>query len=82
MEVGDSEEWRKESGLLIAGTRTVPQAASKRIWGDAGFRLFLSHKAEVKSETGELKDRLQLFEKSRALWPIKIFIRRKHGRMK
>lgn len=61
MAIGESDEWRKESGLLIAGTRPVPPDAGKRIWGDSGFRVFLSHKAEVKTETSELKDRLKPF---------------------
>jgi hypothetical protein len=61
MEVGQDHEWRKESGLLLAGKRVIPPDASKRIWGDGGFRLFFSHKSEVKKETGELKDRLRLF---------------------
>ena len=51
-------EWRKDSGLLIATQRVVPAAATKRIWGDDGFRLFLSHKSEVKKQTAELKEKL------------------------
>jgi hypothetical protein len=61
MEVAEDSEWRKESGLLVAGKRVVPVDATKRIWGDQGFRLFLSHKSEVKKETAELKDCLHLF---------------------
>ena len=61
MEVGDDHEWRKESGLLVAGRRPVSPDATKRIWGDEGFRVFLSHKAEVKKETAELKNRISLF---------------------
>ena len=61
MEVGDDHEWRKESGLLVTGRRPVSPDATKRIWGDEGFRVFLSHKAEVKKETAELKNRLSLF---------------------
>lgn len=40
--------------------RSVPQTAIKRIWKE-GFRLFLSHKAEVKVETAELRDTLKYF---------------------
>jgi hypothetical protein len=61
MEVGESGEWRKDSGLLLMGMRAVSPVATKRIWGEEGFRVFLSHKAEVKKETAELKDRLLLF---------------------
>jgi len=61
MEVAEDHEWRKESGLLVAGKRVVPPDATKRIWGDDGFRVFLSHKSEVKKETAALKDGLQLF---------------------
>jgi len=61
MEVGEDPEWRRDSGLLLAGKRVIPPDASKRIWGDGGFRLFFSHKSEVKKETGELKDQLQAF---------------------
>lgn len=61
MEVGDDHEWRMSSGLLLSSRRTVPESATKRIWGDAGFRVFLSHKTEVKKETAELKESLRLF---------------------
>ncbi len=61
MEVAEDHEWRKESGLLVAGKRVVPPDATKRIWGDDGFRVFLSHKSEVKKEAAALKDELRLF---------------------
>lgn len=61
MGVAEDHEWRKESGLLINGKRDVPPDATKRIWGDDGFRVFLSHKSEVKMETAALKDGLRLF---------------------
>jgi hypothetical protein len=61
MEIGEDHEWRKESGLLLAGKRANPPHATKRIWGEEGFRVFLSHKSEVKKETAELKERLRLF---------------------
>lgn len=54
-------EWRKESGLLSVGKRAVTADATKRIWGKEGFRIFLSHKSEVKVETAKLKERLKLF---------------------
>lgn len=61
MEVVENGEWRKDSGLLLSGKRAVPPDATKRIWGDNGFRLFLSHKSEVKKETAILKDSLRMF---------------------
>lgn len=61
MEAAVDHEWRKESGLLMVGKRAVPPDATKRIWGDDGFRVFLSHKSEVKKETAVLKDGLRLF---------------------
>ncbi|SCX50290.1 toll/interleukin-1 receptor domain-containing protein [Nitrosospira sp. Nsp1] len=61
MEDAANQEWRNESGLLIDGKRQAPPDATKRIWGDASFRLFLSHKTEVKKETTTVKDGLRLF---------------------
>lgn len=61
MEVAEDYEWRKDSGLLLTGKRVVAPDATKRIWGDDGFRVFLSHKSEVKQETADLKGRLRLF---------------------
>jgi hypothetical protein len=61
LQAGKDHEWRKESGLLLAGTRLVSTIAETRIWGDDGFRVFLSHKSEVKKETADLKLRLGLF---------------------
>lgn len=61
MEVVADHDWRKASGLLLDGQRIVAPEASKRIWGDDGFRVFLSHKTEVKKETAALKDGLRLF---------------------
>src|SRR5665213_2557369 len=54
----EDQDWRRKSGLLQAGQRRVPPDAVKRIWGSAGYRVFLSHKAEVKQQTAELKERL------------------------
>lgn len=61
MEAGEDHDWRQESGLLHDGTRVVAPDATKRIWGERGFRIFLSHKSEVKVQTAELKERLKLF---------------------
>jgi hypothetical protein len=61
MEVSEESEWRRDSGLLLAGKRVVLPDATQRIWGDSGFRLFLSHKAGAKKEAAELKARLSAF---------------------
>jgi hypothetical protein len=61
MESSASDDWRKESGLLITGKKIVSSDTAEDIWGDDGFRVFLSHKTEVKRETTELKMRLQKF---------------------
>ncbi len=59
MQEAENQDWRRKSGLLLqAGERIVPPDAAKRIWGNAGYRVFLSHKAEVKRKTGELKESL------------------------
>lgn len=54
-------DWRKESGLLVTATRTVAPEATKRVWQDDSYRIFLSHKSEVKRETAKLKSRLGCF---------------------
>ena len=61
MEAIEDHDWRKESGLLQSGKRFVLPEAEKRIWGDEGFRLFLSHKSDVKKESADLKERLHIF---------------------
>ncbi len=61
MEAGEDHEWRRDSGLLLTSKRTVTPDATKRIWGDKGFRVFLSHKSEVKKKTADLKGQLSLF---------------------
>jgi TIR domain len=60
-DVTENGDWRQESGLLKLAARSVAPDGVKRIWGDEGFRLFLSHKAEVKKETAALKERLGLY---------------------
>lgn len=61
IEVTEDQDWRKESGLLFSGQRVIAPEAESRVWGDEGYRVFLSHKTEVKKETTELKERLQPF---------------------
>lgn len=54
-------DWRKGSGLLIPKRQAISEPVQKRIWGDKGFRVFLSHKTEVKKQTAQLKAKLKLF---------------------
>lgn len=61
MEALADRDWRRESGVLQSGQRTIAPDASRRIWGEDGYRVFLSHKTEVKKEAAELKAQLRLF---------------------
>lgn len=61
IEVAEDQDWRKESGMLMIGKRTISPEATSRVWGDEGYRVFLSHKNEVKKEAAELKEKLKLF---------------------
>jgi hypothetical protein len=62
MEVAEDSDWRQDSGLLITTSRTVAPESATRIWGDdRGFRLFLSHKSEVKKEAAQLQEDLKVF---------------------
>lgn len=60
MDIQEDGDWRQESGLLLTPGIAPSKGLSERIWGD-GFRVFLSHKSEVKRETSELKEALSLF---------------------
>ncbi|HVK38363.1 MAG TPA: toll/interleukin-1 receptor domain-containing protein [Candidatus Kapabacteria bacterium] len=55
------DDWRRRSGLLLAGTRKLATSSLSRIWGDCGYRIFLSHKSEVKRETAAVKQQLARF---------------------
>ncbi len=61
VEVPDDQDWRKDSGVLLARNRTIPDPVAKRLWEEKCFRVFLSHKTEVKKETSKLKSVLRLF---------------------
>lgn len=61
MEVPEDHDWRKDSGLLITHNRVIPDPVASRIWDKNCFRVFLSHKSEVKKETAGLKDKLKLY---------------------
>ncbi|MCX5888657.1 MAG: toll/interleukin-1 receptor domain-containing protein [Deltaproteobacteria bacterium] len=61
MEDVQDQDWRKESGLLLTGQRIILPEAQSRIWGDEGYRVFFSHKAEVKKTAAWLKNKLNIF---------------------
>jgi hypothetical protein len=61
LDVPEDSDWRQASGLLITGTRQVSANATKRLWAEDHFRLFLSHKDAVKREAAELRDKLKYF---------------------
>lgn len=61
MDAPAESDWRAASGLSLVTSRTVTGPQAKRIWADESFRLFLSHKAQVKEQVGALKDALRVF---------------------
>jgi hypothetical protein len=61
MEERKDRDWRSESGVLLPQQRTATPETAERIWGREGYRVFLSHKAEVKAEAAGLKERLAVF---------------------
>ena len=54
-------DWRKKSGLLVSEEHTVTVEEEARIWEQGCYRVFLSHKAEVKIEVAKLKDELGVY---------------------
>jgi hypothetical protein len=61
MEISEDNDWRKESGLLKTQKKLVPNPVANRIWDKNCFRVFLSHKTEVKKETAKLKEKLKVY---------------------
>lgn len=57
----ENHDWRRDSGALLGSMRAATPAAADRIWGATGYRVFLSHKTEVKRQTSELKSQLEIF---------------------
>lgn len=53
-------DWRLQTGLIPSASQLAQASAdsSRRIWGDSPLRVFLSHRAEFKVETKQLKDEL------------------------
>lgn len=61
MQTGEDRDWRRDSGALHTALRTVVPSAAKRIWGENTYRVFLSHKNDVKKPTAALSESLKLF---------------------
>jgi hypothetical protein len=62
MQLNEDADWREQSGVLIAASKAVAPSKAKRIWSvDTAFRLFISHKTEVKRDVSNLKTGLALF---------------------
>ncbi len=63
MEPLESDDWRKKSGLLRPQTAyvSVPPKSLARLWDVGQVRVFLSHKAEYKKGTSQLKDCLKRY---------------------
>ena len=57
----NDNDWRSDSGLLVKGKLSVSPAIQKRIWGEGKFRLFLSHKSQIKTKVAELKKELEVY---------------------
>ena len=56
----ETSEWRRDSGFLLDGGQSVSSRAAKKIWGE-GYRIFISHRTEVKNEVATLKEELAQF---------------------
>ena len=61
MERSSDTEWRQESGALLLSNRIVAPGEMERLWEAGCYRVFLSHKAQVKVETAALKNALRPF---------------------
>jgi hypothetical protein len=61
MEIAEDHDWRKESGVLLSNKKMVLPESERRIWEDGKYRVFLSHKSEVKADVAEVKEKLKLF---------------------
>ena len=61
MEIAEDQDWRKESGLLLTGQRTIAPEAVSRVWGMKATVYFSVTRMTSKKETAELKEKLKLF---------------------
>jgi TIR domain len=55
------EQFRAIANRLSTGRHITTPADQTRIWGENTYRVFLSHKSEIKKQTGELKEQLEVF---------------------
>ena len=55
----EKSDWRVDSGLLLAGRSAPSTAAQRAVWGNSGFRIFLSHLSAHKVGTSKLKETLE-----------------------
>lgn len=60
MQKVENGDWRQASGALRGERRQIPVQTSQRIWGE-GYRVFLSHKVNVKKKTAAVKEALKPF---------------------
>lgn len=58
LEIEDDQnsDWREQSGLLSGPQKRVSPTSEQRIWIPGLFRVFLSHKTEVKREVAQIKE--------------------------
>ena len=62
LQLDEDHDWQKESGLFLEGQRNIAPDSANRVWGEEMYyRVFLSHKNEVKKKTAALKENLKLF---------------------
>jgi len=61
MEIAEDDDWRKESGLLLIRKRSISPDTIKRIWENDGYKVFLSHKADLKKDAAILKEKLKKY---------------------
>lgn len=61
MQLLEDDDWREKSGLVLHAKKRISNNILERIWKPAYLRAFLSHKAEHKTEAGELKVKLEKY---------------------
>jgi hypothetical protein len=55
------EKCRATAARLLGGPKQASNADEIGIWGESGYRVFLSHKGGVKKRTSGLKDELEIY---------------------
>jgi len=61
MRLIENDNWRQASGLLIQPSKHISNHVLERIWKPSYLRVFLSHKAEYKSQATDLKSQLEKY---------------------